>query len=86
LFDGRSWKRLPKLVAEMRWAADLLDEMSSSKVRKVKTDSRNPQVVFALYLAEFIEHDACDGCYSRPGATVLQASHSELTRPVCGKN
>jgi hypothetical protein len=52
VLDGESWKRLPKLGPEMLWAANLLT--LSPKVKKVKTDSPNPQIQFGLYFVEFI--------------------------------
>jgi hypothetical protein len=58
LFDGSAgtWVRLPKLAAEMHWAADALAVIASPKVRKIRTDSPNPQVRFAMYLVGWIEH------------------------------
>lgn len=52
--------RLLGLSAELRWAAEMLNAVSSdTRIVRLRMDSSNPQVRFALYLAGWIE--ACTG-------------------------
>lgn len=52
--------RLLGLPAELRWAGELLNSVSSgTRIVKVRVDSPKPQVRFALFLAGWIE--ACTG-------------------------
>jgi len=52
--------RLDRLSTELRWAAEMLKTVySETRIVKLGINSPNPQVRFALYLAEWIE--ACTG-------------------------
>jgi hypothetical protein len=52
--------RLLALPAELRWAAEMLNAVSSDKrIVRLRMDSPNPQVRFALYLVGWIE--VCTG-------------------------
>jgi hypothetical protein len=52
--------RLRRAIDELRWAsATLISVVSSTQIRKIRTDSPNPQISFALFMIGWIE--ACTG-------------------------
>jgi len=48
-------QRLFRAFDELRWCAEMVDSISSLKVRKFSLDCRNPQVSLALYVVNWLE-------------------------------
>ncbi len=67
-FSYEDQARLRRLPGELAWTADALKKALST-TRRMKTDSPNPQVRFALYLIAFLE--GCTGRMDYRSATTL---------------
>jgi hypothetical protein len=75
--SGRS--RLMDSASEIRWYASALDAVSNLKVKRVATDTPNPQVSLALYFVRWIEA-ATGGKHYANVQTLLEGAFSGANR------
>jgi hypothetical protein len=72
-------QRLFRAFDELRWCTETLEGVSSLKVKKLRLDSRNPQVSLALYVVNWLEASTGSKQYGA-FTTLLEGAFDAATR------